>query len=177
MTFHSSAGDKHKGGQQALEAARAKQEALERSIAAAKADCQGILQQMRKADPAQAEQLKKRLNDALNGYKMLSMDFRKSVMETARHYECFANMRAANSLLEAAMGMAMHHNTAERAKLLGKGREHYRKAMSLGADKEFAIAAERIIAAVTQTKAPDLTVPTKAKPVDTAPTNPHHAKN
>ncbi|MFN3077903.1 MAG: hypothetical protein ABT940_13725 [Alphaproteobacteria bacterium] len=176
MTAFGNAMGQRKAGQTTADAARAKQEAEQRALEAAKSECRRVLAQMRDADPAVAEKIKKQLIDLMRLYPKLSMDFKASLQAKAREYECFANMRAADAMLNRAMAMAMHHDTAERGKLLGKGREYYRKAMMLGADKEFAIVTERLMNSIAQTSAPDLSRPTKAKPLSSAPRNPHQAK-
>ena len=157
-------------------ALKAKQDAERKMLEAAKAECEKHLYAMKTAQPAAAEKVKQLLADTIKRNPKLPMDFKKSVNDRARTYECNANMRAADIALHQAMQMAQDHHMKERAKLIGEGRGFFRKAMSLGADKDFQAAAERKIDNVLMTGGLEHKGPTVAKPASFAPKNPHSAK-
>ncbi|MBF0093592.1 MAG: hypothetical protein HQL33_03350 [Alphaproteobacteria bacterium] len=153
-----------------------RQELEKKQIQAAMAECQGHLNAMRGVQPAEAEKLKQRVVDTIKRYPKLPMDFKQMANAKARSYECFANMRAADYALHEAMRMAQSHQMKESSKLIGEARGFFRKAMSLGADKEFQAAAERKIENVLMTGGILPKGPTVAKPVFHTPKNPHCAK-
>lgn len=157
-------------------AARQKQEAEQKIQEEAKIECRNELKEMSVADPKEAERIKKRLDELMKKYVKLPPDFRKQVLDKARAYECSANMRAANRTLDKALMMAQRRKVMERTQLLGEARKYYGKALMLGAEKEFQVAADRMIDSIMMTTAPDPTRPTRAKPLTTAPRNPHSAK-
>ncbi|MEO5375728.1 MAG: hypothetical protein H7840_15905 [Alphaproteobacteria bacterium] len=131
---------------------------------------------MRTADPKEAERMRRHVDDILKKYPNLPMSFKKEAIDTARSHECSANMRATNSTLDKALVMAQSRKTSERTRLLGEARKYYGRALMCGAEKEFQLAADRMMNAIMLTTAPDMAKPTRAKPLATAPTNPRCAK-
>lgn len=158
------------------DAAKKKQEAEARQLQMGMDECRKYLNAMRSASPVEAEKLKQRLQDTIKRYPKLSMDFKQQANKNARSYECAANMRAADAALHEAMQMAISHHMMERGKLIGEARGFFRKAMALGADKEFQTAAERKIDNVMMTGGFEQKGPTIAKPTSHAPKNTHCAK-
>lgn len=151
------------------EAAR---QALERSMQ----HCKDVLRKMRDATPEEAERLNKALKDHCGSDKALPFDFRKKVLERARQYECFANMRATDRALHEALRLAAEEHMVERAQKLGEGRRYFGKATALGADEDFRKAAQRLIETIMMTGGVQHKGPTRAKPADIAPRAPNRAK-
>ena len=85
-------------------------------------------------------------------------------------------MRAADTALQEAMHRAKEDDKLERNRLLGEAKLLFRKAVSLGADDDFQHAVKRKIENIMMTGGVEHKGATAAKPLSTAPANPHHAK-
>lgn len=153
-----------------------KQEAEKRLLAAAMAECDKMLEGMRMASPAEAERIRTRLDDRMKGNAKLPMDFKRKTLEAARGFECMANMRATDAALHQALHMARGDELIERNRLVSEARAFCGKATSLGADQHFRSTVNHKIEIIMMTGQVEHKGPTLAKPLDTAPKNPHHAK-
>lgn len=156
--------------------AQEKQKAEQRAIEEAKAQCDAELRKMKNATIEEVEHIKQHLTDLMKRCQKLPFDFKQKLQMSAKTYECAAYMRDTDDCLRQAVAKAQARQFVERGQCLARGKQSYRKALMLGADKEFAIAAERMIENIMLTSSPDTHRPTKAKPMDTAPKNPHCAK-
>lgn len=146
--------------------------AIERSMTA----CKDQLRKMHDCLPDEAERLNKLLKDHCGADKKLPFDFKRKVLERARQYECFANMRAADRALHAALRLAAEEDMVHRAQKLGEGRRYFSKACTLGADEDFRKAAQRLMETIMMTGGVQHKGPTRAKPADFAPKTPNRAK-
>jgi hypothetical protein len=153
-----------------------KQEAERQAMERAKEACREILDNMKNAAPEEAEKLHQRLKDSWGKDKYLPYEYKKQMFERARTLECNANMRAADSCLHRALKLAADENMMERTKKLADGRRYTAKAQMLGAGKEWRLAADRLIENIMLTGGVHKPGPSRAKPLDTAPKNPHSAK-
>ena len=158
------------------DAAKAKQEAERQAVENLKAAISNEVAAMKTAGPGEAERMHARMKDRCND-KRLPGDFKKRILDQARAFERDANMRATDQMLAVAVAMAASENMPLRAAKLNEGRKLFSKAVSLGADEEFKKATQRLIDTIMFTGGvykPGAA--TKAKPLDTAPKNPHKAK-
>jgi hypothetical protein len=153
-----------------------KQEAEKRLLAQAMAECEKQLESMRMASPAEAERIKSRLDDKMKNNKKLPTDFKRKMAAAAREFECAANMRAADAVLKQAPQTARVDNDKERNRLVSEARTFCSKATSLGADAQFRATVNHKIEIIMMTGQVEHKGPTIAKPLDTAPKNPHNAK-
>ena len=154
----------------------ARQEIEKQLLEAFIAQCTKVLGSMRDVPPEQAERIRSRLEDVLKDCPNLPADFKKSTQTAAKSYECASNMRAADAALQEAMRKAKEDDKLERNRLLQEARLFSRKAASLGADEVFQHAVKRKIENIMMTGGVENKGATAAKPLDTAPANPHHAK-
>jgi hypothetical protein len=155
-----------------------RREAEQRLLAAAIAECDKLLEGMRTAPPAEAARLKTRLDDRMKNDKKLPTEFRRKTQAAARSFECMSNMRAADFALQQALHQARGDDRNERNRLVSEARACCSKAMSLGADEHFRTTVNHKIEIILMTGGVEHHGnPTVAKPVDTAPKNPHHAKD
>lgn len=155
-----------------------KREADERALAAAMAECDKMLAEMHMAQPAAAERIRTRLEDALKNNPKLPMEFKRKTLAAARASECMAYQRAADTALRQAQSMARADDLQERNRLVGEARAFGAKAASFGADEHFRATLSRKIEIIMLTgHVEHHGNPTVAKPLDTAPKNPHHAKD
>lgn len=153
-----------------------KQEAERQAIERSMQFCKDQLRKMHDCQPDEGERLHKQLKDHCGSDKKLPFDFKRKVLERARQYECFANMRATDRALHSALRLAADENMVERAQKLGEGRRLYSKACTLGADEDFRKAAQRLIETVMMTGGVQHKGPTRAKPAEIAPRAPNRAK-
>jgi hypothetical protein len=158
------------------EDAAKKREAEQRLLDAAMAECSKMLESMRMAPPAEADRIKTRLDERMKSNSKLPMDFKRKTLEAARAFECAANMRATDTALKQAMHKAHGDDLIERNRLVGEARTFCNKAASLGADEHFRTTVNHKIEIIMLTGQVEHKGPTIAKPRDTAPKNPHHAK-
>jgi hypothetical protein len=155
----------------------AKQRELEKKqLEQAQAECRRLVESMRDLSPAAAERTRQRLDAYLKDHPKIPLDFKRRVTAEARTHECAASMRAADAVLKQALAKARHDDRKELNRLVGEARNHAAKAASLGADEEFQIAVRRKIEIIMLTGGVEHDGPTAAKPISTAPANPHHAK-
>jgi hypothetical protein len=155
----------------------AKQRELEKKLLEqAQAECRKMVDSMHDLSPAAAERTRQRLDGYLKDHPKIPLDFKRRVLGEARAHECAASMRAADAALKKALADARHDDRKERSRLVGEARNHAAKAASLGADEEFQIAVRRKIEIIMLTGGVEHDGPTAAKPLSTAPANPHHAK-
>lgn len=162
--------------QSAMEEARKKQEAERQAIERLMASLNGRVDSMRTSSPAEAERTSQWLKDQCTD-KRLPMEFKRKIMDRGRAMECQANMRATDKALEEAVTLAHAERMQERAMKLALARQYFSKACSLGADEKFRKATQRLIDTAMMTGGvykPGMA--TRAKPLDTAPKNPHQAK-
>ena len=150
----------------------AERQAAERLMLA----CRDILTQMEGSSPEEAERLAKRLKETYATDKRLPYDFKRTMLERARKLECNANMRAADRCLHRAAQLAADEQMMDRSKKLGDGRRYASKAQMLGAGVEFRRATDRLIETIMMTGGVHRPGPSRAKPLDLAPKNPHCAK-
>jgi hypothetical protein len=153
-----------------------KRELEKKQLEQSMAECTKILDSMRALEPGPAERVRQRLESYFKDHPKIPMDFKRKTLADARVFECAANMRAADIALRKALSDARHDAVKERTKLIGDARTFGNKAASLGADEEFKAAVKRKIEIIMMTGGVEHEGPTKAKPRDTAPVNPHHAK-
>jgi hypothetical protein len=154
----------------------ARQEIEKKLLDAFVTQCTKVLGSMRDVPPEQAERIRSRLEDVLKDCPNLPPDFKKNTQTAAKAYECAANMRAADAALQEAMRKAKEDDKIERNRLLGEARLLCRKAVTLGADDDFQHAVKRKIENIMMTGGVEHKGATAAKPLSTAPANPHHAK-
>jgi hypothetical protein len=154
-----------------------KREAEQKVLAAAMAACDKMLESMRAAPPAEAERIKTRIDDALKSNPKFPMDFKSKTLSAARSFVCMANMRAADTALGQALHKARTDDVPERNRLVSEARAFCAKATSLGADTHFKATANRKIEIIMMTGHVEHKGPSIAKPLDTAPKNPHHVKD
>jgi ribosomal protein L16 Arg81 hydroxylase len=155
----------------------AKQRELEkRLIEQSQAECRRLVDSMRDLSPAAAERTRQRLDAYLKDHPKIPLDFKRKVTTEARAHECAASMRAADAVLKQALAKARHDDRKELNRLVGEARNHAGKAASFGADEEFQTAVRRKIEIIMLTGGVEHDGPTAAKPLSTAPANPHHAK-
>lgn len=155
----------------------AKQRELEQKrLEDAKAACRKMVEAMRDLAPEATERARQRLDAYLKDHPKIPLDFKRQVSDQARGHECAAYMRAADTALKKALGDARHDQLKERSRLVGEARNFAAKARSLGADDEFQAAVKRKIDIIMLTGGVEHDGPTLAKPLSTAPANPHHAK-
>lgn len=154
-----------------------KREAEQRQLAAAMAACEKMLDGMHTATPAEAERIKTRIDEALKNNPKFPMDFKRKTLAAARAFECSANMRATDIALNQAAHKAREDDGIERNRLVAEARVFCNKAASLGADAHFRTTANRKIEIIMMTGHVEHKGPTVAKPLDTAPKNPHHVKD
>lgn len=154
-----------------------KREAEQKVLAASMAACDKMLEGMRTAPPAEAERIKTRIDEALKSNPKFPMDFKRKTLAAARAFECMANTRAADTALNQALHKAREDDLKERNRLVAEARTFCNKAASLGADAHFRTTANRKIEIIMMTGQVEHDGPTVAKPLDTAPKNPHHAKD
>jgi len=160
----------------AAEQLKQKQEAERQAAERLMATVNERIAQMKTASPVDAERAHAWVKTTCTD-KRLKADFKKRALDQARAYECASNMRATDKAVEDAMAMAHMENLQGRATKLAMARQYFSKACSLGADAEFRTATQRAIDTAMMTGGvykPGM--PTKAKPLDTAPKNPHEAK-
>ncbi|HWI29654.1 MAG TPA: hypothetical protein VN668_21950 [Stellaceae bacterium] len=153
-----------------------KRELEQKLLEQAMAECTKITDSMRDLQPPAAERVRQRLDSYLKDHPKIPLDFKRKVTAQARAHECSANMRAADAALKKALADARHDAVKERSRLIGEARNFASKAASLGADEEFKAAVKRKIEIIMLTGGVEHEGPTVAKPLDRAPTNPHHAK-
>lgn len=153
-----------------------KQEALRLAIERSIQHCKDELHKMHDCQPDEAERLNKVLKDYCGSDKQLPFDFKRKVLERARQYECFANMRATDRALHAALRLAADEDMVHRAQKLGEGRRLFSKACTLGADDDFRKAAQRLMETIMMTGGIQHKGPTRAKPAVLAPRPPNRAK-
>lgn len=153
-----------------------KKEAERQAVERLKLACRDILKQMAAASPEEAERLGKRLKDGYATDKRVPFDFKRKMLERARKLECDANMRAADKCLQRAAQLAADEQMMERGKKLGDGRRYASKAQTLGAGIEFRRATDRLVETIMLTGGVHKPGPSRAKPLDIAPKNPHSAK-
>lgn len=151
------------------------QEAEKKLLESIQAECRKLVDIMRTAKPADAERLKTRLDDIIKATQKLPLEFKRRILSDARNCESMANMRAADTALQAAMGCARHDDATERNRLVGDARGFANKAIALGADSTFRAAVNRKIEIIMMTGRVEHKGPTAAKPLDAAP-KPHSAK-
>jgi len=155
-----------------------RREAEQKLLAAAMAECDKMLESMRAAQPAEAERIKTRLDDRLKSNAKLPLDFKRKTLAAARSFECMANMRATDAALHQALHQARSDDLHERNRLVGEARTFCNKAVALGADDHFRSTVKHKIEIILMTgQVEHHGQPTVAKPLDTAPKNPHHAKD
>jgi hypothetical protein len=155
----------------------AKQRELEKKrLEDAKAECSKIVESMRNLPPAAAERVKQRLDAYLRDHPKIPSDFRRKALSDARALECAANMRATDAALKKALSDALRDDHKERSRLIGEARTLRAKAVSLGANEEFATAVARKIEIIMMSGGVEHDGPTIAKPLSTAPVNPNRAK-
>ena len=162
--------------QSAMDAAKQKQEAERQAVERLKASVAERLGQMKAQSPVDAERSHAWIKQICTD-KRMPMDFKKRALDQARAAECASNMRATDKAMEAAMQMAHLENMQARSTQLAMARQFFSKACSLGADDQFRTATQRAIDTAMMTGGvykPGQA--TKAKPLDTAPKNPHDAK-
>lgn len=153
-----------------------KQEAERLAIERSMRFCKEQLFKMHDCQPDEAERLNKLLKDHCGTDKKLPFDFKRKVLERARQYECFANMRATDCALHAALRLAAGEHMVERAQKLGEGRRLFSKACGLGADEDFRMAAQRLMDTIMMTGGVQHKGPTRAKPAGLVPPTPNRAK-
>jgi hypothetical protein len=153
-----------------------KQEAERLAIERSMHFCKEQLFKMHDCTPDEAERINKQLKDHCGTDKKLPFDFKRKVLERARQYECFANMRATDHALHAALRLAAGEHMVERAQKLGEGRRFFSKACGLGADQDFRMAAQRLMETIMMTGGVQHKGPTRAKPAERAPRAPNRAK-
>jgi len=159
-----------------IAAQQAKQEAERQAIQQKMAEIRDRVEGMRGGTPAAAEHAHQWIKEQCTDTH-LPMDFKRQVLERARAYECDVNMRATDALLANAVHLAAEERMAERAVKLSEARTLFGKACKLGANDHFRRATARLIETAMLTGGvyrPG--VATRAKPLDTAPKNPHLAK-
>jgi hypothetical protein len=155
----------------------AKQRELEKKLLEqSQAECRRLVDSMRDLTPAAAERTRQRLDAYLKDHPKIPLDFKRRVTAEARARECAASMRAADTALKQALAKARHDDRKELNRVIGEARTHAAKATSLGADEEFQTAVRRKIEIIMLTGGVEHDGPTAAKPLSTAPANPHHAK-
>ncbi len=155
----------------------AKKRELERKLLEqSMAECTKMVDSMRELPPPAVERIRQRLDAYIKDHKNIPLDFKRKALADARTHECAANMRAADAALKKALNLARHDDHKERSRLIGDARNFGNKAASLGADEEFKAAIKRKIDIIMLTGGVEHDGPTVAKPLDTAPKNPHHAK-
>jgi len=160
----------------AADLAKQKQEAERQAVERLKASVEERIGQMKAMAPLDAERAHAWIKQICTD-KRMPMDYKKKALDRARSAECFANMRATDKAMETAMQMAHIENLQARGTQLALARQFFSKACSLGADAEFRAATQRAIDTAMLTGGvykPGQA--TKAKPLDTAPKNPHQAK-
>lgn len=140
------------------------------------AECSRTLESMRTAQPVDAERVKARLDELIKGNQKLPPAFKKQLAENARVFERDANTRATHAALDQALKTARTDDAAERNRLIGEARRFCNKAASLGADANFKATANRKIEIIMLSGGVEHKGPTVAKPLDTAPRNPHNPK-
>lgn len=137
--------------------------------------CREVLGKLRAAPPPEAARIAEHLKERLKDNR-IPFEFRRKAAELARRYERESNMRAVDSALHWASTFARAEKMAERSKSLAEARQFLARAMMLGADPSFRRASEREIEAIMLSGGVVRSGPTRAKPLDTAPKNPHRAK-
>ncbi|HZB94037.1 MAG TPA: hypothetical protein VE397_21490 [Stellaceae bacterium] len=153
-----------------------KRELEQKLLEDAKSACRKMVDAMRELAPETAERARQRFDDFLKDHPKIPLDFKRQVSGEARAHGCAAYMRAADTALKKALGNARHDQLKERSRLVGEARNYAAKARSLGADEEFQAAVKRKIEIIMMTGGVEHDGPTVAKPLSTAPANPHHAK-
>jgi len=147
-------------------------DAEQKLIDGAKAECNRLVQSMRTAPPEEAARLKTLLDENLKHYKQLPLAFKRDMLAAARACECFANTRAADAALNAAMVKAREDDVPERNRLVGQARGFANKAMTLGADAAFRAVLNRKIEIIMLSGGVEQKGPTLAKPRYAAPRMP-----
>ena len=153
-----------------------KQEIEKKLIDSFIAQCAKMLGEMREVSPERAERIRERLNDALEDCPRLPAEFKRRTQAAAKSYECAANMRATDLLLQEALHKAKEDDKLERNRLIGEARLVCRKAVSLGASEEFQHAVRRKIENIMMTGGIEHKGPTAAKPASFGVAPPHHAR-
>ncbi|HKT18167.1 MAG TPA: hypothetical protein VJR47_09005 [Stellaceae bacterium] len=141
-----------------------KRETEKRALAAAMAQCWKLVHSMSEAKPAEAERTSHLLGEMVKHMPKLPLEFKRKMLANARGFECAANMRAVDGALRLAFEKARHGEPAERNRLLAEARKFRSKAMRLGAEANFEIAAERKIEIIMLTGGVEHKGPTLAKP-------------
>lgn len=158
------------------DAQRQKEEAERQAAERLKAMVKERIAGMKLASPADADRSHQWVKSTCTD-KRLSADFKKWAQDQAKKAECASNMRATDAALDDAVRLAQQERMKERAAKIMMAREFFAKACTLGANEEFKTAAKRLIDTAMLTGGiytPGK--PTRAKPIDTAPKNPHDAK-
>jgi hypothetical protein len=154
-----------------------KREAEKKALEEFMARCRKTLATMESVTPDEAERIKGRLDDMMKGYAKLPMDFKRTILAAARAHECNANMRATASTLKNAQYRALADDKPGRNELIAEARRLSGKALALAAGDDFRLAVKHKIENIMMTGGVEHKGPTVAKPLSTAPANPHHAKD
>ena len=141
-----------------------KHEAEKRALSAAMARCWKLVHSMSEAKPAEAERTSQLLGEMVKQIPKLPLEFTRKMLADARGFECASNMRAVDGALRLAWEKARRGEAAERNRLLAEARKFRSKAMGLGAEANFELAAERRIEIILMTGGMDHKGPTLAKP-------------
>jgi|GEM_PF-963702 len=146
------------------------------AMAAARKTVRDTIHELAMAPPEQAERLTGRLKSYLEADKTLPFDYKQKARQKARELECNSNMRVADKLMHLAVQLAADEHLSERTKKLGDARRYFSKACLLGADQEWRKAFDRLNETAMMTGGVHRAGPSRAKPLDTAPSNPNRAK-
>jgi len=123
----------------------ARHEAEQKLLEAIKLECSKLLGSMRAVSPPEAERIRLRLDEVLKRAEKLPLTYKRKVAADARAFECIANTRAADAILNAAVSKAKENDMVERNRLVGEARGLAHKAMMLGAAASFQSAFDRKI--------------------------------
>jgi hypothetical protein len=154
----------------------AKREAEKKALDDFMEQCRKILASMEGVPPDDAERIKGRLDDMLKGFKKVPMDFKRTMLSTARAHECHANMRATDVKLKSASYRALADDKPGRNDLIAEARRLSGKALALGAGDEFRLAVKHKIENIMMSGGVEHKGPTAAKPLSTGPVIPNRAK-
>lgn len=142
-----------------------KQEAEKKLLDAFMVQCGKVLESMHNVPPAEAERIRKRLEDALKSCPHLPAAFRQQTQTIARAHECSSNMRATDTALQQAMHFARLDDKVARNELIAEARKLSSKAISLGANQDFQHAVRRKLENIMLTGGVEHHGPTAAKPL------------